>query len=238
MNRDTTNPLYRTVNSCEIEIPRPCCLVIFGASGDLTKRKLMPSLYRLYSSKMLPERFFILGTGRDGMGTERFREVMRESVRAAYPENFDSQIWQEFSNNLYYVSIDYGNPAAYITELRDKLPALESKHSTNGSRIFYLAVPPTIFEVIIRNLGSAGLSREKERGSRIVIEKPFGRDLDSSRQLNRVLHEHFQEHQVYRIDHYLAKETVQNILMFRFATSIFEPLWNRQYIDHVQITAG
>lgn len=228
---------FRTVNTCEIEIPQPCGLIIFGASGDLAKRKLMPSLYRLYWSGMLPDQFFIFGTARNEMSTEQFREIMLASVKEAFPENFDSRVWQEFSRKLYYNSIDYGNPATYVANLRDKLPALEHKHQTKGVRIFYLAVPPTVFENIIGNLGAASLAREEDSGSRIVIEKPFGRDLDSARRLNKVVLEHFQENQVYRIDHYLAKETVQNILMFRFANSIFEPLWNRRYIDHVQITA-
>jgi len=233
-----TTPLYKTVNNCEIEVPKPCCLVIFGASGDLAKRKLLPSLYRLYASGMLPERFFILGTSRSDSGTERFRETMLVAVKAAMPGTFDQKAWEAFSAMLYHSALDYSDPDAYGSKLRDILPALEQRHQTRGSRIFYLAVPPTIYEDIIRNLGTAGLAREETGGSRIVIEKPFGRDLESARKLNMVLLAHFQERQVFRIDHYLAKETVQNILMFRFANSIFEPLWNRRYIDHVQITAA
>jgi glucose-6-phosphate 1-dehydrogenase len=233
-----TTPPYRTENNCEIEVPKPCCLVIFGVSGDLAKRKLLPSLYRLYTSGMLPERFFILGTSRSDMGTERLREDMLLAVKAAMPGTFDQKAWEPFSAMLYHSAFDYSDPAAYGPKLRDVLPALEQRHQTMGSRIFYLSVPPSVYEDVIRNLGTAGLAREETGSSRIVIEKPFGRDLESARELSMVLHEHFQERQVFRIDHYLAKETVQNILMFRFANSIFEPLWNRRYIDHVQITAA
>jgi len=233
-----TTPSYRTVHACEIQIPGPCCLVIFGASGDLTKKKLMPSLYLLHKNGVLPDRFFILGAGREKMTSEQFRAAMLAPVQEAYHEEFDRQTWQAFSEKLSYSAIDYAHEASYAEGLRDKLRPLEQKHRTNGTRIFYLAVPPTVFEDIINNLGSTGLSGEEQGNSRIVIEKPFGRDLASSRRLNGILQKHFQERQVYRIDHYLAKETVQNILMFRFANSIFEPLWNRRYIDHVQITVA
>ena len=238
MIMDKATPLYRTVNSCEIEVPKPCGLVIFGASGDLTRRKLIPSLYHLYASGMLPEQFFILGTGRHEIGTEQFRSTMLAAVKEATLNNFSQKTWDGFSSRLFHAAFDYSDPAAYGTALHDRLLALERQHRTEGSRIFYLAVPPAIYEDIIRNLGAAGFAKVETGSSRIVIEKPFGRDLDSARHLNRVLLEHFQERQIYRIDHYLAKETVQNILMFRFANSIFEPLWNRRYIDHVQITAA
>src|SRR3990172_1091813 len=231
-------PEYRVVESCEIEIPQPCAFVIFGASGDLTKRKLIPSLYRLFKSGMLPDKFFVLGASRVDMSTEEFRKAMMDAVRDAFPDGFDHKLWQAFSDRLYYSEFDYSDPGSYITNLRDKLPALESKHETEGNRIFYLAIPPTVFDEVIQNLGAAGLSREDKGCSHVVIEKPFGRDLTSARRLNRLLHTHFKESQVFRIDHYLAKETVQNILMFRFANSLFEPLWNRRYIDHIQITAA
>ena len=233
---EMTNPLKRTENSCEIDMPGSCCLVIFGASGDLAKRKLIPSLYRLFASRMLPDQFFILGTGRESMSTEQYRQSMLHAVTTAIPEAGERSEWRDFSEKLNYLPLDYRDPASYASGLRDQLPALERKYRTLGTQIFYLAVPPTVFEDIINNLGAAGLA--KEGSSRIVIEKPFGRDLGSARRLEGIVHEHFQEHQVYRIDHYLAKETVQNILMFRFANSIFEPLWNRRYIDHVQITAA
>lgn len=234
----TDEPEYRVVESCEIEIPPPCALVIFGASGDLTRRKLIPSLYRLFKSGMLPENFFVLGTSRVELSTEQFRKAMMSAVKDAFADGFDQKRWQEFSQRLYYTKFDYAVQESYITDLRDKLPALEDKHRTGGNRIFYLAIPPTVFEEVIGNLGAAGLSREEKGCSHIVIEKPFGRDLSSAKKLNRLAHTCFKERQVFRIDHYLAKETVQNILMFRFANSIFEPLWNRRYIDHIQITAA
>ncbi len=234
----TDQPEYRVVESCEIEIPPPCALVIFGASGDLTKRKLIPSLYRLFKSRMLPDKFFVLGTSRVDMSTEHFRGAVLVAVKDAFPDGFDQKLWQEFSDRIYYSRFDYADRGSYVTDLRDKLPALEDRHQSRGNRIFYLAVPPTVFEEVIGNLGAAGLSREDKGCSHIVIEKPFGRDLTSARRLNRLVHAYFKESQIFRIDHYLAKETVQNLLMFRFANSIFEPLWNRRYIDHVQITAA
>jgi glucose-6-phosphate 1-dehydrogenase len=230
-------PRYQVVASCEIEVPPPCCLVIFGASGDLAKRKLIPSLYRLYRHGMLPEQFFVLGSSRAALDDNRFRAEMRDAVKEAVA-TFEEDQWSAFSERLYYSSFQYDDAKAYRKDLRDRLPALEQRHRTRGNRIFYLAVPPTVFPDVIENLGAAGLSREEIGCSHLVVEKPFGRDLASARDLNRAVHQVFEERQVYRIDHYLAKETVQSILMFRFANSIFEPLWNRWYVDHVQITAA
>jgi glucose-6-phosphate 1-dehydrogenase len=235
---DKTNPLKKTVDGCELVIPEPCGLVIFGASGDLAKRKLLPALFHLFTSKMLPDNFFILGTGRDTMNTEKYREVISSAISTAFPEKTARSEWKAFSERIYYTTLDYRDQKAYVTNLRDVLLPLERKHGTGGAKVFYLAVPPTVFEDIVNNIGVAGLAHEESGTTRIVIEKPFGRDLESARGLEKVVHQHFQEHQVYRIDHYLAKETVQNILMFRFANSFFEPLWNRRYIDHVQITAS
>jgi len=230
-------PSYRMVENCAVEVPRPVALVIFGASGDLMKRKLLPSLYRLYKHGMLAEQFFILGTSRVNMTTEQFRVSTLDSVKEQIPKDFDQRTWDAFVQHLYYSPFDYGDPRSYTVALKDLLPPLEGRHQTSGNRIFYLAIPPTVFETVIHNLGASGLSREDKGCSHIVIEKPFGHDLASARKLNKLVHTYYKESQIFRIDHYLAKETVQNLLMFRFANSLFEPLWNERYIDHVQITA-
>src|SRR5574340_1342871 len=165
-----------------------------------------------------------------------FRQMMRQTVREESPRTFAEESWREFAQFLYYQPVDYGDLSSYRV-LRERLLPREKKHATTGNRIYYLAVPPGVYETVIRNLGEAGLTREERCYSHVMIEKPLGRDLESARQLNAVLRDCFAERQIYRMDHYLAKETVQNILMFRFANSIFEPLWNRRYLDHVQITA-
>jgi glucose-6-phosphate 1-dehydrogenase len=231
-------PVYRTLGACEVRIPDPCGLIIFGASGDLTQRKIIPSLYRLQKNRSLPEHFYVLGTSRTEMSPDQFREKMRSAVKEAFPREFDESFWGRFAAALYYAPVDYGSKESYVKSLGEKLPQLEKKHQTGGNRIFYLAVPPSKYEAVILNLGASELSREAKEYTHVVIEKPFGRDLDSARRLNKTLKQSFQENQIYRIDHYLALETVQNILMFRFANSIFEPLWNRRYIDHIQITAA
>jgi len=233
-----TKPVYRTEAPCAVEIPGPCGLVIFGASGDLTKRKILPALYRLQKNRYLPERFFILGTGRMEMSTDDFRGKMLSAVKEAFPKDFDPSSWNELVNRMEYCVIDYDVQETYAQSLREKLLQLEKKHRTGGNRIVYLAIPPTLYESVISNLGTTGLSREEGGYTHVVIEKPFGRDLDSAGRLNRIVRNSFDEKQVYRIDHFLALETVQNILMLRFANSVFEPLWNRGYIDHIQITAS
>jgi glucose-6-phosphate 1-dehydrogenase len=230
-------PIYKTISGCFVQVPSPCCLIIFGATGDLTHRKLMPSLYRLYKKETLTEKFFILAAARRKQSTDQFRDEMLKALKHALPEDFDDSVWADFASHVYYSSLDFSNPESYKS-FKETLPPLESKYGTGKNRIFYLAVPPTVFEEVIVNLGTAGLSREGEGYIRIVIEKPFGRDLESAKKLNRVLHKYFKEKQIFRIDHYLAKETDQNIIMFRFANSIFEPLWNRNYVDHVQITVS
>ena len=223
---------------CRIESPNPCCLIIFGASGDLARRKLVPAIYRLFRQKLLPPGFFVLGTARTEMSTEQYRQLMQDGVSESFPSECDDSCWRDFSALLNYRSIDYGNPESYRKNLAEYLPELENIAGSSGNRIFYLATPPTVYEDIIISLQGAGLSEEKGNSVKIVIEKPFGQDTESAQKLNATLLRGFQEKQIYRIDHYLAKETVQNILMFRFANSIFEPLWNRRYIDHIQITAS
>jgi glucose-6-phosphate 1-dehydrogenase len=233
-----TKPVYWTTGTCAVEIPVPCGLVIFGASGDLTKRKILPAVYRLQKNHLLPEEFFVLGTSRTKMSTDQFREEVLSAVKNAFAKDFDESVWNGLVEKIYYVPIDYTVQETYTQLLKEELLQLEMKHQTEGNRIFYLAIPPTLYEHVISNLGAAGLSREERGYTHVVIEKPFGRDLDSARRLNRIVKNCFDEKQVYRIDHFLALETVQNILMFRFANSIFEPLWNRGYIDHIQITAS
>jgi len=231
-------PVFKSIAGCFIQIPPPCCLVIFGATGDLTHRKLIPALYRLKKKGTLPENFFILAAARRQKSADQFREEMLKAVKNAFLEDFDQSIWREFAELIHYLSFDFSNAESYGKSLKDILVSLEKKYQTGGNRIFYLAIPPGVFEEVVVNLGLAGLSRGEGGYSRIVIEKPFGRDLESARKLNGVLHKYFKEKQIFRIDHYLAKETDQNIIMFRFANSIFEPLWNRNYIDHVQITVA
>lgn len=228
---------YRVAGECEIEMPGPFCLVVFGASGDLSKRKIFPSLYRLNTDGFLPENFFILGAARAEMDDNGFRQLMYDSVKTFLPAECEAGAWADFAEHIYFARGDYDLSVSYAL-LREKIISLEKKHRTGSNRIFYLAIPPAAYEGVTTNIASQGFSREDEGYSHIVIEKPIGRDLDSARDLNALLSRYFSENQIYRMDHYLAKETVQNILMFRFANSIFEPLWNRRYIDHIQITVS
>ena len=234
---ETAVPGYRMIGNCHIKVPGPCCLVLFGASGDLTQRKILPSLYSLYRNGLLPPEFFILGTARTPLTDRQFRASMKEAVVRAFPGAIDEGLWEQVAERLYYEQMDYDNPSSFVA-LKERVASLEARHRSAGNRILYLAIPPDAYETVIANLGAAGLSREDAGYARIVVEKPIGRDLVSAKKLNKALRSSFLEKQVYRMDHYLAKETVQNVLMFRFANSIFEPLWNRRYVDHVQITAA
>jgi glucose-6-phosphate 1-dehydrogenase len=213
-------------------------IVIIGASGDLTARKIVPALFNLYLNDGLPDPFLVVGCARTKLSDQEFRDKMKSALLIA--GTLDVSKWDSFAQLLHYQHIDYKELSSFST-LSGSLRELDKKHGTGGNRVFYLAIPPSLYKSTAQMIGMAGLSIEGEKKngwSRIVVEKPFGRDLDSAIELDRSLHEHFQEHQIFRIDHYLAKETVQNILMFRFANSIFEPIWNRRYIDHVSITAA
>jgi len=218
----------------------PCTIVIIGASGDLTARKLMPALYNLFMHGALPDAFAIVGCSRTELTHEEFRNKMRDAVSKS--DNFDDKRWQAFAQRLYYRSVELDEAAVEsFKNFAGWLNALDETHKTGGNKFFYLAIAPTLYAAAAGLIGRAGLAEEKQNGtgwSRIVVEKPFGRNLRTAVALDRSLHQHFNEHQIFRIDHYLAKETVQNVLMFRFANAIFEPLWNQRYIDRVRITAA
>src|SRR3990170_3472854 len=218
-----------------------CVLVIFGASGDLTKRKLVPALWSMFQGRVLPEPFAVIGVARSEMTNEQFRSRMREAITDfARVQPPSEKVWDRFAQALFYYSGDPADAGLY-EGLGRHLAKVEQDRGTGGNRLFYLAAPPSIYPALVTRLGAAGFSRPREGGgswTRIIIEKPFGRDLASARALNQVVTRGFAEDQVYRIDHYLGKETVQNILVFRWANGIFEPLWNRDHVDHVQITVG
>jgi glucose-6-phosphate 1-dehydrogenase len=211
----------------------PGVLVVFGASGDLTSRKLMPALERLSRRRLLPPAFSVVGVARTEMDDDQFRSQMLAAVGDAGPA------WAEVVKGFRYVAGDYAHPDTF-TALESVLEELDKERGTSGNRTFYLATIPSVFEESVEGLGRSGLNRPPSAGSavRLVIEKPFGRDLASALGLDAALHRVFDEDQIYRIDHYLAKETVQNVLALRFANAIFEPVWNRRYIDHVQITVA
>jgi len=216
----------------------PCAIVIFGASGDLTRRKLIPALCNLAAAKLLPNQFAIIGFAFDPLTTESFRQQLTEGIKTFATSPVDEKVWAWFLQRIYYVQGDFGDAAAY-DRLRAQLEQVEKEHGTAGNRLFYMAVAPRFFAGVIEELGKTSLVREENgRWRRVIIEKPFGRDLDSARKLNADIQRVLDESQIFRIDHYLGKETVQNIMVFRFGNSIFEPIWNRRYIDHVQITAA
>jgi glucose-6-phosphate 1-dehydrogenase len=216
----------------------PCVMVIFGASGDLTKRKLFPALYNLAAANLLPKEFAIVGYAYASGTDDSFRTQLTQDMKDLATNPIDQHVWAWFLERIHYVQGDFQDPAGF-QRLSAKLTEVEKDHGTQGNRFFYLAVAPKFFAEVVRQLGNAGLaSEDKGKYARVVIEKPFGRDLQSAKQLNREIKQVLEEKQIYRIDHYLGKETVQNLLVFRFSNSIAEPLWNRNLIDHVQITAG
>ena len=215
----------------------PCVLVIFGASGDLTRRKLLPSLYNLAEGGLLPEPFAVLGIARPAIDEARYRADMRARVEEEEAESLHPATWDRIEARLHYLSGDFGD-AALFERIARALAELSSREGIPANYLFYLAVPPDLFGPIARQLAAAGLTREDDGWRRLVVEKPFGSDLESATQLNTALTQGLRESQIYRIDHYLGKETVQNILAFRFANGVFEPVWNRRYVDHVQMTVA
>ncbi|MGA7169763.1 MAG: glucose-6-phosphate dehydrogenase, partial [Candidatus Sulfotelmatobacter sp.] len=211
----------------------PCVFVLFGAAGDLTKRKLAPALFNLGKAKLLPDNFAVIGVSVDDLSLEDFRA----QVTSFLPAGTDSaEAIEWFRKRLFYERGDFADQNTF-SKLRERLAAIDAEQHTEGNYLFYLATAPKFFSQIVEQLGAAALStQENGRWRRVVIEKPFGQDLESAQALNRAIKKVLQENQIYRIDHYLGKETVQNIMVFRFDNAIFEPIWNRRYIDHVQIT--
>lgn len=214
----------------------PTVIIIFGAGGDLTQRKLVPALYNLYLDGWLPEQFAILGLDRKEMDKEAFCQHLRQGIDKFSRRKLEATTWQEFAHHFTYVAADLTNQDAY-DDLAHELGIFNQQWSTHAQHIFYLAVSPFLIEPITEHLHKAKLMQDQQR-CRMVVEKPFGHDLDSAQALNDTLTHFFDESQIFRIDHYLGKETVQNILAFRFANALFEPMWDRRYIDHVQITVA
>jgi len=224
-----------TGESCEEIAPEPCAMVIFGASGDLARRKLIPAVLRLTRTGLLTEKFFVIGASRTAYTDDEFRERMREALSRS--SGFDERSWSGFAKRLFYVRLDYSDSSTYAPLMR-LLEEKQGEFGTGPNRVIYLATPPSVYTDLIGHAGASGLADAPGGWTRLVVEKPYGHDTASARELDRTVYRSFSEDQVYRIDHYLGKDTVQNIMMFRFANLIFEPIWNRRYIDHVQITAS
>jgi glucose-6-phosphate 1-dehydrogenase len=216
----------------------PCAVVIFGASGDLTKRKLLPAFYNLLRQRLLPDEFALIGFARQRSDSQEFRKQMRGDLEEYTEGSIEARLWTWLERRLHYVVGEFEERDAY-QRLGEKLSEIAETHGTNGNALFYLASAPRFFAPIVEHLAEAGLTDERDgRWRRVVIEKPFGRDLGSAVELNARLRCVLDERQIYRIDHYLGKETVQNLIVFRFSNGIFEPIWNRRYVSHVQITVA
>ena len=228
----------KTTKQQSARLADPCIMVIFGASGDLTKRKLIPALYNLASSNLLPDEFAVVGVARHDRSSEEFRRQMSQDFQEFAPANFDKKLWNWLEERIYYLPGEFQSSDTY-GRLKTFLAQIDRQYATGGNYLYYLATAPRFFCDIVAQLGRVGLTTEnEEQWRRVVIEKPFGQDLASAQSLNRQITSVLNECQIYRIDHYLGKETVQNILMFRFGNSMFEPIWNYRYIDHVQITVA
>ena len=230
-------PVNPLLDGLRIEqTPGPATLVIFGASGDLTRRKLLPALYQLSLGQRLPARFSVIGVARTPMSDDQFRQHLHDSLREFAGQDALDEVGRSLAGRMHYLAGEMNDPALY-KRLESKLAEIDGGEGV----LYYLAIPPSAYSTVIEHLGAAalsGLTAPPGTWRRVIVEKPFGTDLETARALNRIVHRHFDEEQVFRIDHYLGKETVQNLMVFRFANGIFEPIWNRRYIDHVQITAA
>jgi glucose-6-phosphate 1-dehydrogenase len=219
-------------------VAEPCVMVIFGATGDLTKRKLIPALCNLAREDLLPKQFAIIGFAGNDFTTDTFRDYLSSEIAKFMGGDLEPDLWRWFAERIYYVKGDFADSEAYA-RLQSQIQEAAKKHDTHGNRFFYLAVAPRFFATIVNKLGECCLvQQDASQWARVIVEKPFGHDLASARQLNQDLMKVLSEKQIYRIDHYLGKETVQNVMVFRFSNNIIEPLWNRNYVDHVQITAA
>ncbi len=229
---------WREENPVQEKVPDPLTFVIFGGTGDLAHRKLVPALYSLTTSKLMPTQFAIVGFGRSDRDNDEYRQGLRESVQASGVRVQDST-WDDFAQRICYVQGRYDDEMSF-SALAETLDRIDIESGTENHRVFYLATPPDVYADVVHNLGTAQLNQPSQENGwvKLIVEKPFGRDLATARSLNHCIHEVFDESQVYRIDHYLGKETVQNIFVLRFINGIFEPIWNRNYVDNVQITAA
>ena len=229
-----------SVKTARTAVTQPCTVVIFGASGDLTRRKLLPALYNLLLDGLLPENFVVLGLGRKDLSDEDFHVIAREGIEQFSRQTLQPEKWELFHSRLFYCAGDI-SASEYYASIRDRLGSIETQFNLPGNRMFYLAIPPASFAPACEGLNKVGLVTTTDRTdsySRVIVEKPIGHDLASAQTINTAIGNVFDESQIYRIDHYLGKETVQNIMVMRFANSIFEPIWNHKYIDHVQLTVS
>src|SRR5215218_9623752 len=231
-----TNPLREGIATRTV--PEACTVVIFGATGDLTHRKLIPALYNIAADGELPPELAVIGMARRPKSDDEFRNELREAAQKHSRQTVRDELWDAFGKSVFYHQSEFHDAGGY-ERLAERMKQIEQERGTGGNRLFYLAVAPDQFQPILQHLAAAGLNKPATEGwARVIVEKPFGTDLASARELNRIVNEAFPEEDTYRIDHFLGKETAQNILVLRFANAIFEPLWNTRYIDHVQITAA